>query len=536
MKLNNFSFKTKLLLIITPLIGLILVLLFLTSSFISDFANQITVLGNEELKNQKQQTLISEAKDLFAEYNALLYQGKDALLKLSQKEDQAADNYLTQLEVISGKISTVSGQLISLQKEKSAKELTDNYQKLATVLKKWGDDVNQKNIDFSLASEELKKNRKLLKNFLKENVTFEEGRSSVTPEILSFVLKARSDFKVMGIVFIVIIVAISVFSTFLLFNMTKSLNLIIVDLKQRYENLNNMSHTISGQSNQLTSATQEQTASLQETASTMEEITSTINSNSKLAVSSKEEVLENSQLTIEGTSYINEMIETVDNVKSVSDQLPRDMARNLEDMNAIIKVIHDIRSKTQVINDIVFQTKLLSFNASVEAARAGENGKGFSVVAEEIGKLAQISGDAAKEISELLNNSTKAVAETIENNKDQISISVEKISTTAQLSYEKANGCHEILLKISSKANSLTEMIGSIVESSLEQATGVGEINIALAQLDQVANQNYQVSVEVSKSGEELKENAHELGLTITSLDHFLKGKISKNRNSPIIC
>lgn len=70
-----------------------------------------------------------------------------------------------------------------------------------------------------------------------------------------------------------------------------------------------------------------------------------------------------------------------------------------------------------MINEIVFQTKLLSFNATVEAARAGENGKGFSVVAVEIGKLEQISGNAAKEISELLYNSTKPVSETIENNK-----------------------------------------------------------------------------------------------------------------------
>jgi methyl-accepting chemotaxis protein len=70
-----------------------------------------------------------------------------------------------------------------------------------------------------------------------------------------------------------------------------------------------------------------------------------------------------------------------------------------EQMSEIVKVIQEIETKTKVINDIVFQTKLLSFNASVEAARAGEQGKGFAVVAEEVGNLAQMSGNAAKEIS-----------------------------------------------------------------------------------------------------------------------------------------
>ena len=58
-----------------------------------------------------------------------------------------------------------------------------------------------------------------------------------------------------------------------------------------------------------------------------------------------------------------------------------------KEIQEIVKVIAEIGNKTKVINDIVFQTKLLSFNASVEAARAGENGKGFAVVAEEVGKL-----------------------------------------------------------------------------------------------------------------------------------------------------
>ena len=524
MKLNNLSFRSKLLFVILPFIGLIFVLLFFTSAFIKDFANQVTVLANQELQNQMTQTLVSEAKDIFIEYNTLLYQGKDALLKFEQKEDLPADNYLTQLEVLSGKFSTITGQLISLQKKAKADQISADFAKLSVDLKKWGTDINEKKVDFTHAAEDLKQKRKLLKSFIKDNLTFEEGKSNITSEILAFVTKAQSKFSSVRILFIFLIVLTSIFSAYLLINMTKSLTLVISDLKIRFKNLNRMSQTISDQSNELSVATQEQTASLQETAATMEEITATIRNNSSIASASKDEVLDNSRLTSEGTDYLKDMIISIDNVKSVNEQLPIDMAGNIEDMNKIVNVIQDIQSKTRVINDIVFQTKLLSFNASVEAARAGENGKGFSVVAEEIGKLAQMSGDAAKEISDLLGESTKVVSDTINNNKNQITESVSKITITAQSSYEKASGCNEILQKISAKAISLNQMIDSISQSSDEQANGAGQINIALSQLDQVSNKNYLISTEVSKSGEELKENAHELELTINKLDHFLVG------------
>jgi len=67
-------------------------------------------------------------------------------------------------------------------------------------------------------------------------------------------------------------------------------------------------------------------------------------------------------------------------------------------------IISEIENKTKIINEIVFQTKLLSFNASVEAARAGEQGKGFAVVAEEVGNLAELSGKAATEITSMLDS------------------------------------------------------------------------------------------------------------------------------------
>jgi methyl-accepting chemotaxis protein len=220
-KIKDMSFKSKLLVVVVPLIGISLILLFLTSTFINGFTSKITNLGNSELVNLKRQTLLLEAKNVMIESNGLLYNGKDALLKLSQKEDNAAENYLTQLEIINGKISTVAGQLLSLGKENENKKLISDFQSLSVSLKKWGEDVNQKKLSVSEASDEFKKNRKLIKTFLKESVTFDDNIVSTTPALLEFVHHEESSFKYKALSFVIIIFLIGVFSFFIIKGLIK---------------------------------------------------------------------------------------------------------------------------------------------------------------------------------------------------------------------------------------------------------------------------------------------------------------------------
>lgn len=92
-------------------------------------------------------------------------------------------------------------------------------------------------------------------------------------------------------------------------------------------------------------------------------------------------------------------------IDSSNKELVKEIERNNTELTKITNMISEINEKTQVINDIVFQTKLLSFNASVEVVRAGEHGKGFAVVAEEVGNLASMSGKASLDISEMLETS-----------------------------------------------------------------------------------------------------------------------------------
>ena len=76
-----------------------------------------------------------------------------------------------------------------------------------------------------------------------------------------------------------------------------------------------------------------------------------------------------------------------------------------QEFEELISVINNIKDKTKVMDEIAFQTKLLSFNASVEAERAGEHGRGFAVVAQEVGSLAELSAKAAREIGHIVGSS-----------------------------------------------------------------------------------------------------------------------------------
>ncbi len=105
-------------------------------------------------------------------------------------------------------------------------------------------------------------------------------------------------------------------------------------------------------------------------------------------------------------------MQSMGQLRESSDQIAKSMGEvkllfedTVKKFENVILIIEGIQVKSQVISDIVFQTRLLSFNASVEAARAGEHGKGFAVVAEEVGNLAQSSGQANREISAMLNSS-----------------------------------------------------------------------------------------------------------------------------------
>ncbi|MEH0860349.1 methyl-accepting chemotaxis protein [Halobacteriovorax sp. DPLXC-1] len=178
---------------------------------------------------------------------------------------------------------------------------------------------------------------------------------------------------------------------------------------------------------------------------------------------SKTSMGESSQAIGEGERFINSLTSLVENMKDLQET-------SSTQLNSVVESVNTISEKTTLINDIVFQTKLLSFNASVEAARAGEHGKGFSVVAEEIGKLASTSGAAAVEINDIVNTS-----------KEQLNNSVESVAQKLTSFQQEITDSFEFWQDINKK---LTSSFYEVEKNSTEQEVSLKEISSAADQQD----------------------------------------------------
>jgi methyl-accepting chemotaxis protein len=184
------------------------------------------------------------------------------------------------------------------------------------------------------------------------------------------------------------------------------------------------------------------------------------------------------------------------------------------ELQSIAHAIHEIDQKAAVINDIVFKTQLLSFNASIEAARAGEQGRGFSVVAEEVGSLAQMSGQAAKLIQELLAESKQKVDGTLKSIRSRVSDG-NQVSEQAMKSF----------LQIAESVKEIHEALKQNAEATRQQQLGIEQSNIAMKELNQVSQKNLQSSQASKKVSDDLEIENLELKSVVIELEHLVMGK-----------
>ena len=267
-----------------------------------------------------------------------------------------------------------------------------------------------------------------------------------------------------------------------------------------------------------------QASSLQETVSAMDEIKATVDKNSDLSKESVTFADSCVNSSLEGKKATEEMVYTVREIEKNQKQNNETLQKTVNEIKEMAEVIKGISKKTEVINDIVFQTKLLSFNASVEAARAGEHGKGFAVVAEEVGNLASMSGNAAREINEMLNSSVRTV-ETLASNIEATTQTVALLSTkSVEKGVITAQTCTEALQQINENVNRMKEMILEINNSSQEQSIGIQSIQLAMNQLDQVTNENVISADQCVRASLELKNQSEKLKESIDNMTSTLVG------------
>ncbi|MCM2276931.1 MAG: methyl-accepting chemotaxis protein [Oligoflexia bacterium] len=278
---------------------------------------------------------------------------------------------------------------------------------------------------------------------------------------------------------------------------------------------------------ELSSSVTEQASAVQESVSSLEEVNAMVRKNAENAKKSLAVSQESKEAADRGKVSVQSVIEAIREIRRSHDEMNSEMLESNARLTEITQLISEIGEKTRVINDIVFQTKLLSFNASVEAARAGEQGKGFAVVAEEVGNLAQMSGNAAKEISGLLEGSTRKV-------QDIISLTTTRVQQLAsageekiQVGTETATRCDSLLDEIVASVTSVVQLVEEIADASEEQAQGVQEIVKAMGQLDQVTHQNTVVSERTATAGRQLDAQAESLAQQVKDLREVVEGSVA---------
>jgi methyl-accepting chemotaxis protein len=286
-----------------------------------------------------------------------------------------------------------------------------------------------------------------------------------------------------------------------------------------------MSAEIASTSVELSSGATEQAAALEETAASMEEMSAMVTRNSENAEKSQENSAQSQNSAERGKHVVQEMIQSIEQIDSSNAEIMAQIEDSNRQFSEIVQVITDIGNKTKVINDIVFQTKLLSFNASVEAARAGEHGKGFAVVAEEVGNLAQMSGNAAAEITQMLDSSIQKVEGIVNSTKSKVESLVKVGKEKVESGTLVAKQCGEVLDEIVGSVQSVNQMVAQIADGSKEQSKGVQEINRAMIQLNSVTQQNTSASQESSSAAERLSSQAEILRESVQSVMHTLSGE-----------
>lgn len=243
---------------------------------------------------------------------------------------------------------------------------------------------------------------------------------------------------------------------------------LVADVRQGTDGMANVSEEIAAGNNDLSARTEQTAANLEETASSMQELTSTVKQSADSARQANQLAGSAAQVAQRGGQVVGQVVATMDEI------------------NASSRKISDIIS---VIDGIAFQTNILALNAAVEAARAGEQGRGFAVVASEVRSLAGRSADAAKEIKTL------------------ISTSVEKVEDGSALVAQAGQTMTEIVTSV----QRVTDIMGEITAAASEQSDGIAQVNSAIAQLDQMTQQNAALVEESAAAASSMKDQAQRL-------------------------
>lgn len=276
-----------------------------------------------------------------------------------------------------------------------------------------------------------------------------------------------------------------------LHRMQNKLTEVIAGIRTGAEEVSVSTAQVSQGNANLSQRTQEQASSLEEVAASMEQMTGTVNENATnaqqanlLAITARDQAEKGRQVVGQTVSAMSEI-------------------------NTSSKRIADIIG---VIDEIAFQTNLLALNAAVEAARAGEQGRGFAVVANEVRNLAGRSATAAKEIKGLIQDS------------------VNKVEDGTKQADESGAMLQEVVISV----KKVSDIVAEIAAASMEQSEGIGQVNKAVLQMDEMTQQNASVVEEAAAASEAMGAQAEELIDMVAYFKLGKAGEVHQGKGTPV--
>lgn len=297
-------------------------------------------------------------------------------------------------------------------------------------------------------------------------------------EFLGAAHAIRNMILIVGAVFMAItLLAVVYFAR----SITKPIQKIIEELNEGADQVASASAQVSSASQSLAEGASDQAASIEETSSSLEEMSSMTKQNA------------------DNATEANNLMKEANHIVGNANDSMQDLTGSMEE---ITKASEETSKIIKTIDEIAFQTNLLALNAAVEAARAGEAGSGFAVVADEVRNLAMRAAEAAKNTAGLIEGTVK------------------KIKDGSDL-VTKTN---EAFSEVSRTSSRVGELVAEIAAASSEQAGGIEQVNLAVAEMDKIVQQNAASAEESASASEEMNAQAEQMKASVNDLVLVIQG------------